>query len=65
MATVMIAAIRAKSGHNMAERKPLTSLLTVSRNLTKVLNERCSAEAGTQDYLDQLTALTVVPAHSG
>jgi hypothetical protein len=24
-----------------------------------------SAETGTQDYLDQLTALTVVPAHSG
>jgi hypothetical protein len=50
MATVMIAAIRAKSGHNTAERKPLTSLLTVSRNLTKVLNERCSAEAGTSGH---------------
>ena len=47
------------------ERRSLPSLLMVSRDLTKVLNERYSAEAGTQDYLDQLTALTAVPAHSG
>ena len=43
-------------------RKSLPSLLMVSRDLTKVLNERYSAETETQDYLDRLPALTAVPA---
>jgi hypothetical protein len=30
----------------------------VSRDLTKVLHDRYSGEAQTQDYLDQLTSLT-------
>lgn len=50
--------IRALNG----ERRSLPSLLMVSRDLTKVLNERYSAETETQDYLDQLDALTAVPA---
>ena len=45
-------------------RKSLPSLLMVSRDLTKVLNERYSAETETRDYLDQLAALTAVPAPS-
>jgi hypothetical protein len=36
----------------------------VSRDLTKVLNERYPAEAETQDYMDRLAALTAVPAPS-
>ena len=45
-------------------RKSLPSLLMVSRDLMKVLNERYSAETETRDYLDQLAALTAVPAPS-
>jgi hypothetical protein len=45
-------------------RKSLPSLLMVSRDLTKVLNERYSAETETRDYLDQLAELTAVPAPS-
>jgi len=36
---------------------PLPSLLMVSRDLTKVLNERYPGEPQTRDYLDQLTSL--------
>lgn len=36
-------------------RRP--SLLLVSRDLTKVLNDRYSGETQTLDYLDQLTSL--------
>jgi hypothetical protein len=43
-------------------RKSLPSLLMVSRDLTKVLNERYSAEAETRDYLDQLGELAAVPS---
>jgi hypothetical protein len=39
------------------DRKSLPSLLMVSRDLTKVLNDRYSGETQTQDYLDQLTSL--------
>ena len=39
------------------DRKSLPSLLMVSRDLTKVLNDRCSGETQTQDYLDQLASL--------
>jgi hypothetical protein len=39
------------------DRKSLPSLLMASRDLTKVLNDRCSGETQTQDYLDQLTSL--------
>ena len=42
----------------VGDRKSLTSLLMVSRDLTKVLHDRYSGEAQTQDYLDQLTSLT-------
>jgi hypothetical protein len=42
----------------VGDRKSLPSLLMVSRDLTKVLNDRYSGEAQTQDYLDQLTTLT-------
>jgi hypothetical protein len=42
-------------------RKSLPSLVMVSRDLTKVLDERYSAETGTRDYL---AALTPVPARS-
>ena len=52
--------IRALNG----ERRSLPSLLMVSRDLTKVLNERYSTETETRDYLDQLAALTAVPAPS-
>jgi hypothetical protein len=44
------------------ERKSLPSLLMVSRDLTKVLKERYSAETETQNYLDQIATLTAVPA---
>jgi hypothetical protein len=39
-------------------RKSLPSLLMVTRDLTKVLNERYADETRTRDYLDQLTSLT-------
>jgi hypothetical protein len=39
------------------DRKSLPSLLMVSRDLTKVLNDRYPGETQTQDYLDQLTSL--------
>jgi hypothetical protein len=42
----------------VGDRKSLPSLLMVSRDLTKVLHDRYSGEAQTQDYLDQLTSLT-------
>ena len=38
-------------------RKSLPSLLMVSRDLTKVLNDRYAGETQTQAYLDQLTSL--------
>ena len=41
-----------------APRKSLPSLLMVSRDLTKVLNEQYAAEPETQAYLDQLHALS-------
>ena len=34
----------------------------VTRDLTKVLNERYPAETETRDYLDQLATLTALPA---
>jgi hypothetical protein len=40
------------------ERKSVPSLLMVSRDLTKVLNDRYAGETRTRDYLDQLTSLT-------
>ena len=52
--------VRALSG----DRKSLPSLLMVSRDLTKVLNDRYPAEAETQDYLEQLSTLSAVPAVS-
>jgi hypothetical protein len=45
-------------------RKSLPSLLMVSRDLTKVLNDRYPGEAETQDYFDQLSALSAVPVGS-
>jgi hypothetical protein len=45
------------------ERKSLPSLLMVSRDLAKVLNERYSNETQTLDYLDQLKAFTPAAAH--
>lgn len=45
---------RALSG----ERKSVPSLLMVSRDLTKVLNDRYPNEQQTHDYLDQLTMLS-------
>ena len=45
----------------VGDRKSLPSLLMVSRDLVKVLNERYSGETQTRDYLDQLATLT----HSG
>jgi hypothetical protein len=42
------------------QRKSLPSLLMVSRDLTRVLNDRYPAEAGTRRYLDQLAALAEV-----
>jgi len=39
------------------QRKSLPSLLMVSRDLTKVLNERYPTETGTKQYLDQLHTL--------
>jgi hypothetical protein len=52
--------LRALSG----ERKSLPSLLMVSRDLTKVLNDCYLADAETRDYLEQLSTLSAVPAVS-
>jgi hypothetical protein len=41
-----------------ADRKSMPSLLMVSRDLTKVLNDRYPNAADTQDYLEHLTAIT-------
>ena len=46
------------------ERKSLPSLLMVSRDLTKVLNDRYPAEAETRNYLERLSTLSAVPAVS-
>ncbi len=46
------------------ERKSMPSLLMVTRDLTKVLNDQYPAETKTRDYLDQLATLTAVPAAS-
>lgn len=40
------------------QRKSLPSLLMVSRDLTRVLNERYPAESDTKHYLDRLHALS-------
>jgi hypothetical protein len=40
------------------QRKSLPSLLVVSLDLTRVLNERYPAGAGTRKYLNQLRALS-------
>jgi hypothetical protein len=42
----------------LAQRKSLPSLLMVSRDLTRVLNDLYPAEPGTRQYLDHLQALT-------
>jgi hypothetical protein len=42
------------------KRKSLPELLVVTRDLTKVLNERYSAESKTRNYLDQVAALTAL-----
>jgi hypothetical protein len=42
----------------VGDRKSLPSVLMVSRDLTKVLHDRHSGEAQTEDYLDQLASLT-------
>ena len=44
------------------ERQSLPSLLMVTRDLTKVLNDQYPAETQTRDYLDQLATLTAIPA---
>lgn len=43
-------------------RRSLPSLLMVSRDLTKVLNDCYPGEAETQDYFERLDALSAVPA---
>ena len=55
-----------------APRKSLPSLLMVSRDLTRVLNDRYPSEPETHAYLDQIHALSVLtgtgshrPANSG
>jgi hypothetical protein len=40
------------------DRKSMPSLLMVSRDLTKVINDRYSGEPEAQGYLDQLASLT-------
>ncbi len=51
-----------------APRKSLPSLLMVSRDLTKVLNDQYPDEPETQAYLDQLHTLSSLtdswPAHA-
>jgi hypothetical protein len=42
------------------ERKSLPSLLMVTRDLTKVLNDQYPAETQIRDYLDQLATLTAI-----
>jgi hypothetical protein len=44
------------------QRKSLPSLLMVSRDLTRVLNDMYPAETSTQQYLDHLQALSEGPA---
>jgi tetratricopeptide (TPR) repeat protein len=43
-----------------SKRRSLPELLMVSRDLTKVLNERYSAESQTRHYLDQVATLTAL-----
>jgi hypothetical protein len=43
------------------QRKSLPSLLMVSRDLTRVLNDRYPTEAGTREYLDHLHVLSEGP----
>ena len=40
------------------DRKSLPSLLMVSRDLTRVLNDQYPADTKTQDYLDHLRVLS-------
>ena len=47
------------------DRKSLPSLLMVSRDLAKVLNDRHSDATQTQDYLDQLASLTSANCQAG
>jgi len=42
------------------KRKSLPTLLMASRDLTKILNDRYSAESKTRNYLDQVNALTAL-----
>ena len=46
------------------DRKSMPSLLMVTRDLTKVLNDQYPDETKTREYLDQLATLTAVPAAS-
>jgi hypothetical protein len=43
-----------------ASRKSLPSLLMVSRDLTRVLNDQYPSEPATQAYLDQIHALSAL-----
>jgi hypothetical protein len=43
------------------QRKSLPSLLMVSRDLTRVLNDRYPTETGTRQYLDHLYVLSEDP----
>jgi hypothetical protein len=48
----------------IAPRRSLSSLLMVSRDLTKVLNDQYPKEPETQTYLDQLHALSSLSVSS-
>lgn len=45
-------------GRRLLESLPYPENLMVSRDLTKVLNDRFPSETQTRDYLDQLATLT-------
>jgi hypothetical protein len=44
--------------NEVIQRNSLPSLLMVSRDLTRVLNQRYPTESGTRQYLDQLHTLS-------
>jgi hypothetical protein len=50
--------VKALSG----DRKSMPSLLMISRDLAKVLNDHYAHEAESQDYFEHLNALTSVPS---
>ena len=62
LVTEMEAAVNQGQRALHGDRQSLPSLLMVTRDLTKVLNDQYPAETETRDYLDELAMLTATPA---